>query len=102
MYKVYISGAITGNTKYVKEFLKAEEMLTKKGFKVLSPIRTQAYENGLPLKFMFFEDLELLRQADMMCVINEASKSKGVRLEREVAIYCNIPIVNYELLIKEN
>ena len=98
MYKIYIAGAITDNPNYVKEFLQAEETLEKKGFKVLNPLRTQASENGLPSKFCFFDCLELLKQADMICFINDISQSKGAKIERDIALYCNIPIVNYELL----
>ena len=100
MYKIYISGAITDNPNYVKEFLRAEEDLEERGFEVLSPIRTQAYENGLPVKFMFFEDLELLKQADMMCIINDISNSKGAKIERDIALYCGIPIINFEMFKK--
>ena len=100
MYKIYISGAITNNPKYIKEFLRAEEDLAEQGFEVLSPLRTQAYENGLPVKFMFFEDLELLKQADMMCIINDISNSKGAKIERDIAVYCGIPIVNFEMFKK--
>lgn len=98
MYKIYIGGAITDNPNYVKEFLQAEECLEKKGFEVLSPIRTKSYENALPPKFCFFDALELLKKADMVCFINDISQSKGARIERDIAMYCNIPIVNYELL----
>ena len=98
MYKIYIAGAITGNPNYVKEFLQAEECLEKKGFEVLSPIRTKASENCLPSKFCFFDCLDLLKQADMICFINDISKSKGAKIERDIAVYCDIPIVNYELL----
>lgn len=98
MYKIYIAGAITNNPNYVKEFLQAEEALEKKGFKVLSPLRTQAAENALPPKFCFFDCLDLLKQADMICFINDISKSKGAKIERDIANYCGIPVVNYELL----
>jgi nucleoside 2-deoxyribosyltransferase len=98
MYKIYIAGAITNNPNYVKEFLQAEEDLEKKGFKVLSPLRTQASENALPPKFFFFDCLDLLKQADMICFINDISQSKGAKIERDIANYCGIPVVNYELL----
>lgn len=98
MYKIYIAGAITDNPNYVKEFLQAEENLEKKGFKVLSPIRTSSSESGLPPKFCFFDALDLLKQADMMCIINDITHSKGAKIERDIANYCNIPIVNYDLL----
>lgn len=100
MYKIYIAGAITNNPNYIKDFLRAEESLTEKGYEVLSPIRTSSSENALPLKFCFFDALELLKQADMMCIINDISKSKGAKIERDIAMYCGIPIVNYELLKK--
>lgn len=98
MYKIYIAGAITDNHNYVREFLQAEECLEKKGFQVLSPIRTFSSENGLPPKFCFFDCLELLKQADMVCFINDITKSKGAKIEMEIANYCGIPIINYELL----
>lgn len=98
MYKIYIAGAIKDNPTYIKEFLEAEETLEKKGFKVLTPIRTFSSENALPPKFCFFEALELLKQADMVCFINDITKSKGSKIEMEIANYCNIPIINYELL----
>lgn len=98
MYKIYIAGAINGNPNYIKEFFQAEESLKKKGFEVLSPIRTKASENCLPDKFCFFDALELLKKADMICFINDISQSKGAKIERDIANYCNIPVVNYELL----
>lgn len=101
MYKIYISGAIEGNSNYVKEFTEAEQTLKKKGFEVLSPIRTKASMNNLPPKFCLLDALDFLKQADMICIINDISQSKGEKIERDIANYCNIPIVNYELLKEE-
>ena len=98
MYKIYIAGAITNNPDYIRQFTQAEDTLKKKGFEVLSPIRTQAANNCLPPKFCLFDALELLKQADMVCFINDISASKGARIERDIAMYCDIPIINYELL----
>lgn len=95
MYKIYISGAIKNNPNYVRDFTKAKEHLEKLGFEVLSPLDTYAYRNNLPIRMCMFESLNLLRKADLITFITEGIKSKGMSIEKELAEYCEIPIINY-------
>lgn len=101
MYKIYISGAITNNPNYKKDFNDAKTKLTKLGFKVLSPLDTMAHKKNLPTKMCMFEALDLLRQADFITIITEGIKSRGVNIERDLADYCRIPFINYYLLKEE-
>ena len=98
MYKIYISGAITNNPDYKKNFNDAKILLTKLGFKVLSPLDTMAHKKNLPIKMCMFEALDLLRQADFITTITEGIKSRGMNIEKELADYCRIPYINYYLL----
>lgn len=95
MYKIYISGAIKNNPNYVRDFSKAREHLEKLGFEVLCPLDTYAYRNNLPIKMCMFESLGLLKKADLITFITEGIKSKGMKIERDLAEYCEIPIINY-------
>lgn len=95
MYKIYISGAIKNNPNYIRDFAKAKEHLEKLGFEVLSPLDTYAYRNSLPIKMCMFESLSLLKKADLITFITEGIKSKGMSIERALAEYCEIPIINY-------
>lgn len=98
MYKIYISGAISRNPNYKKDFKEAKELLEKQGYKVLSPIDTNASKQCLPVRFCMFEALDMLKQADFITFITEGIHSKGMQIEHDLALYCNIPIVNYQHL----
>lgn len=97
-YKIYISGAIKNNPNYIMDFNKAKDHLEKLGFEVLSPLDTYAYKNNLPIKMCMFEALNLLQKADLVTFITDGIHSKGMNIERDIAIYCEIPIINYCLL----
>ena len=98
MYKIYISGAITNNPNYKKNFSDAKIHLTKLGFKVLSPLDTLAHKKNLPIKMCMFEAIDMLKQADFITTITEGIKSKEMNIERDLAEYCGIPYINYFLL----
>lgn len=98
MYKIYISGAITNNPNYKKDFNDAKTNLTKLGFKVLSPLDTMAHKKNLPVKMCMFEALDMLRQADFITTITEGIKSRGMRIELDLADYCRIPYIQYDML----
>lgn len=95
MYKIYISGAIGNNNNYIKNFTDAKQKLEALGFEVLSPLDTQAHKNKLPVKFCMFEAIDLLKQADFFTIITFGIKSKGSNIERDLALYCGIPYLNY-------
>lgn len=100
MIKIYLSGAITHNQNYIKDFTKAKQVLEEKGFCVLSPIETEAHSSGLPAKFCMMAALDLLKEADIITVITEGIPSKGVKIEADLASYYGIPFVEYKNLTK--
>lgn len=97
--RIYISGAITNNPNYKKDFLIAKKSLEAKGFEVLSPIETVASRYNMPIKFCMLESLGLLYKADCVTFITEGIKSKGMQIEHDIAEYCRIPIINYRELL---
>ena len=97
--RVYISGAITNNPNYKRDFIVAKKCLEAKGFEVLSPIETVASRYNMPRKFCMLESLNLLYRADCITFITEGIKSKGMNIEHDIAEYCDIPMVNYKELV---
>ena len=89
--KVYISGPMTGRPdKNIDEFNKAEDQLLKAGYEVLNPT-----SNGLADTALYEDhmraDLRMLTMADALAFLPDWEKSRGARLEIEVAHVLNIP-----------
>ena len=89
--KVYISGPMTGRPdKNIDEFNEAEDLLLKAGYWVLNPT-----SNGLadtaPWEDHMRADLRMLSVADALAFLPDWEKSRGARLEIEVAHALNIP-----------
>lgn len=91
MTKIYISGPMTGRPdKNIDEFNKAEDLLLKAGYWVLNPTSNGLADNAL------YEDnmranLRMLSVADALAFLPDWEKSRGARLEIEVAHALNIP-----------
>lgn len=94
--KVYLSGAIANDKDYISKFMTAREKVKKMGFSVLSPIETIESKEEKGVKECMFASLELLRKADVMLLLDnpETIESKGVKIEKELARYCSIPIIS--------
>ena len=90
--KVYISGPMTGRPdKNIDEFNKAEDLLLKAGYEVLNPT-----SNGLADTALYEDhmraDLRMLTMADALAFLPDWEKSRGARLEIEIAHLLNIPV----------
>ena len=90
--KVYISGPMTGRPDHnIDEFNKAEDQLLKAGYEVLNPT-----SNGLadtaPYEDHMRADLRMLTMADALAFLPDWERSRGARLEIEVAHLLNIPV----------
>lgn len=90
--KVYISGPMTGRPdKNIDEFNKAEDLLLKAWYEVLNPT-----SNGLSDSASYEDhmraDLRMLSVADALAFLPDWEKSRGARLEVEVAHVFNIPV----------
>ena len=89
--KVYISGPMTGRPdNNIDEFNKAEDLLLKAGYEVLNPT-SNGLSNSASYEDHMRADLRMLSVADALAFLPDWEKSRGARLEIEVAHALNIP-----------
>ena len=100
--KVYISGPISGlplETVY-NNFTNAEVRLLEQGYEVVNPLN-----NGLPRESTWNEhmraDLKLLLDCDAIYMLNGWERSKGARIEFNIAVSLNYIIINRWLYSQE-
>lgn len=92
MTKIYISGPMTGRPdNNIDEFNKAEDQLLNAGYEVLNPT-----SNGLSNSALYEDhmraNLRMLSVADALAFLPDWERSRGARLEIEVAHLFNIPV----------
>lgn len=94
MKRIYISGPITGIDPEVcrNRFGAAEKRLIARGYTPVNPLK-----NGLPETASYDEhmqrDLEMLATCDAVYMLEGWEKSKGCRIEFNVAATNRIPII---------
>lgn len=80
--KIYISGSITNNKHYKKQFKRAERKLKKRGYKVFNPC-------CIPNIFSYDEfmkiDIAALECCDCVFMLKGWEKSKGANIELKKA-----------------
>lgn len=92
---IYISGRITRNKNWEKDFQQAEEYLKKLGFmKIINPLKLksqvttkQSYANYMR------NDIKHLINCDDIYMLRGWWRSKGARLERHIAKVLGLGIV---------
>lgn len=89
--RIYLSGAITDNPNYKKEFAESAKYLKKLGFKVVNPASYPLHKNWTWEDYMK-RDIRLLMQCDEIVFINDCKNSKGSNLERYIAEQLGIKI----------
>ena len=100
----YLSGPITGNRDYRRQFAEAAAALKELGYNVINPA---AIDDALPVECMSYEaimriDLELLATADYLVQLPGWEDSKGANRELGFALGADKIIVSLEqLLTKE-
>lgn len=95
---IYISGRITGNKNWEKQFKEAEEYLKSKGYKVIiNPLNLaeqvkKEIKNATYTDYMK-QDIEILILCDDIYMLHGWWRSKGARLERHIAKVLGLGIV---------
>lgn len=99
----YLSGPITGNSDYEKQFAQAAEALTRKGYDVINPA---ALNQAIPLTKLSYArimeiDLLLLSMADFLVQLPGWESSVGANRELSYALATDKLVVLLEDLLKE-
>ena len=87
--KIYISGPISGTNDYMERFASMETRLQELGYVVVNPAKECAsLPEGTDWKGYMAECLRLLLFCDGICMLKGWSRSRGAKLELEVARRC--------------
>nr|DAR72348.1 MAG TPA: deoxyribosyltransferase [Caudoviricetes sp.] len=87
---IYISGTITNNPNYIKEFDAAEKKLTKEGHTVINPIKSKGFSYKEYIDMGLFD----LMHCDAIYMLsNYNKKSKGATLELNYAKTVDLKII---------
>lgn len=105
MSKIYISGAITGTSDYMKRFSQAQVELMKLGYSVINPAAVNAMlpEDTTWEQYMDMS-MTMLSMADGIYMLDGWENSKGANMELEKAralgltVYHQSPIWKQRLL----
>ena len=96
MIKVYLSGPIAHYDleERKKTFKTAAEKLTNYGFEVVNP-----FDNGVDQGAHWHDhmkaDISLLLNCDIICLLPDWYKSKGCKLELDVASSCGLVVMTW-------
>ena len=106
---VYISGPITSDPNYVENFKKAEESLSKAGYKAINPV--ELVKRKIPENMSAAEtwrrameiDLEALRHSDAVVILDKKGlDSMGMDIETHLATRLDIPLVTLDHILTWN
>lgn len=75
---IYLSGAISGNPDYRKEFAYAEKELIKRGFAVVNPARRDGCDTWE--EYMRADIADLVTKCDAVAIVNNILNSRGALL----------------------
>ena len=97
---LYLSGAITNNPNYKRDFEKAYKDLTEAGYTVVSPI--DICDDGWDWHKCMRWCIEVLASScDCVAFIPSGYKSDGMELELHIAERLGMPVKTVENWIKE-
>jgi hypothetical protein len=93
--KIYISGAITGDSNYKAKFEKAKKDLETSGYRAVNPAEFELPEGATWEDYMK-QDLALLLKCDGIYMLKDWRQSRGARIEQFLAKELKMQ-VQYEL-----
>lgn len=82
---VYLSGKITDNEHYKKDFALAENFLYQMGYVVINPARLDEITDGLTYEQYMKVCYQLVEIADIIFMVSGWQKSKGANAELSYA-----------------
>ena len=96
--RMYLSGPMTGykDFNYPKFNEVATKIRNKYGASVFNPATNFEGRTDLPRKTYMREDIEQVLQAEAIVLLDGWEKSKGARLEYEIALELEIPIYKWD------
>lgn len=97
--KVYISGAITGDSNYKEKFQKAKKDLEANGYRAVNPAEFELPEGATWEDYMK-QDLALLLNCDGIYMLKDWKQSRGARIEQFLAQELHLQIL-YEPFLGE-
>lgn len=96
--KFYISGAVTGDPLYRTKFREAERRLRRGGVRALNPVRHE--KDGKEWDYYLRRDLRKLTRCAAIVLLPDWHRSRGARLEKQVAESLGLFVIAYESLVK--
>ena len=90
--KVYISGPITNNPDYMKDFQDAEDLLLKEGNVPVNPTKISPYNKKKVWSDYMKDDIKALMDCDAIYLLHGWTESRGARLEHELAVILDLKI----------
>lgn len=90
---IYLAGKISGDPEYRAKFEDAAQMLRGMGFQVLNP--AELPQGWTPRAYMRV-CLPVLMAADCATFLPDWPDSRGARIERALAKYCGVPILEWD------
>lgn len=92
MKKVFITQPMFGKTneQIREERMKIKQELESMGYEVLDSIIEEDSDNPV---YLLSKSIEILSQADCICLMQGWEKGRGCRIEKEIADAYNIPIL---------
>lgn len=109
MHKIYISGPISSNPGYVREFADAEKSLRAMGYDVVNPVEITRHlleRNLSPAELWrrcMIEDIKALKGCDAIVLLDRKGlSSRGMDIEIKIATRFGIRILDLsDFLIEE-
>lgn len=92
--RIYISGPVTGNSRYREQFGRAERLLALEGWKVCNPVRNE--RDGMEWSWYLRRDIRKLLKCSAIYMMRGWTRSRGARLERTVASSLGMAVIYEE------
>lgn len=93
MKRLYLSGAITGNPDYKKQFAEAKEKYTRPGYVVVNPAESPLDADAFSWREFIRLDLVMLEMCDAIVMLPGHEKSKGALVELNFASLIGLEII---------